>query len=223
MANAVNDVYFSNSWLLAEAEGYQFDRASNALRMIPDPNPDPAKRNPLGLYDRTGGLVYRRRVELGAGDRLYRLGAKKYKGTGPDALVSLLNSPWWLDRERLYLLGWRAREAARPLSEMSRDQLALPVEWTDADIIVSVALRPGITIAAFAGPGTTAQAGTDRRVIAPEAPHLRLDQLYIPGLGRHPEIARISGRANSGEANVAAWFDVAGASSFEPPEKAIQG
>jgi hypothetical protein len=87
--------------------------------------------------------------------------------------------------DRMRLLLDRARTAGVRLSEMARRQLALPIAdgWTDADIIVSVHIRPRILIAAHAGPGRTAAAGDDLRIIAPESPHLFMDQLYVPGLG----------------------------------------
>ncbi len=221
MVTAVNEAEFLNSWLQAEAEGFQYDRAAGALRRIADPNPDQAQRNPRGVFDRTGGLFYRRRVNLGNDTRLYRFAAKKFLGTGAQPLLPLLNSPWWIERERLYLLGWRAREARRGLVEMARDQLALPPDWTDADILVAVTIRPGIAVAAYAGPGLTAQGATERRVIAHEAPHLFLEQLYVPGLGRHPALGKPWGAA--GERNAATWFDLATASSFDPPDSAIRG
>lgn len=217
----VNDAYFRNAWLLAEAEGYQYDRGGGALKKIADPNPDPRMRNPRGVFDRTGGLIYRRRVSLAADNRLYRFAARKFVGTGARPLLPLLNSPWWIERERLYLLGYRAREAGRGLVAMGRDQLALPEDWTDCDCIVAVTPRPGLTIAAYAGPGLTAIGATTSRIIAHEAPHLHLDQLYIPGLGRHPGLGKPWGA--TGEANAAAWFDVATATLFDPPEKAVHG
>jgi hypothetical protein len=216
---AANESYFANSWLLAEAEGYQYDRSAAALKRIADPNPDPGRRNPKGVFDRTGGLIYRRRVLLGSDNRLYRFAAKRHMGGG--SLSPLLNSPWWIERERLHLLAYRAREARRPLVEMARDQLALPDDWTDADILVGVTIRSSVVLAAYAGPGRTAAGARERRVVAPEAPHLFLDQMYIPGLGRHPGLGKPWG--SQGEANVGVWFDLRTASSFDPPEAGVHG
>jgi hypothetical protein len=218
---AVNDGYLTNPWLLAESEGYQYDRAAGTLSRIADPNPDPALRNPRGVFDRTGGLIRRRVVMLTDGDRLYRFAAKRFVATGAQPLLPLLNSPWWIERERLYLLGYRAREASRRLAEMARDQLALPTDWTDCDCIVAVTPKPGLQIAAIAGPGITAQGGTERRVVAHEAPHLHIEQLYIPGLGRHTALGKPWG--TTGEASAAAWFDLSTAQLFDPPDRAVNG
>lgn len=216
-----NELFFRNSWLLAEAEGYQYDRSTGALKKIADPNPDASKRNGRGVFDRTGGLIYRRRVTLAADNRLYRFAARKFMGGGAQPLLPLLNSPWWIERERLYLLGYRAREAGRKITDMARDQLALPTDWTDCDCIVAVTPKPGTLLAAYAGPGLTASDGKDRRVVAHEAPHLHLDQMYIPGLGRHPALGAPWG--TKGTANASAWFDVATARLFDPPDSAIHG
>jgi hypothetical protein len=209
MARAVNEAYFLDSQLRMEAEGYQLG-ADGKPGMIPDPNPDPAKRNPKGLFHRNGGLVAMRRVELAEDNRMFRIASSKDLKYG--GLSNLLNSPWWMEEDRMRLLLDRARTAGVRLSEMARRQLALPIAdgWTDADIIVSVHIKPRILIAAHAGPGRTAAAGDDLRIIAPESPHLFMDQLYVPGLGK-PGSDRAKGMANAN-----AWFDTEAAKSFDP-------
>ncbi|WP_424812427.1 hypothetical protein [Roseococcus sp. YIM B11640] len=198
MALAVNETYFRDSRLRMEAEGYQFGA---------DGNPALAAD---GMPDRNGGLVAMRRVELAQDNWMFRIASQKDLKYG--GLPNLLNSPWWMEEDRMRLLLDRARTAGVGLSEMGRRQLALPVApgWTDADIIVSVRIRPGIVIAALAGRGRTAAAGGDRRIVAPEAPHLFMDQLYLPGLGKP------GGDRAKGMANANAWFDTATAKSYDP-------
>lgn len=101
-----------------------------------------------------------------------------------------MNSPWWLTIDRFFLLLDRARTAGVPLVEMVRRQLAVPEEWSSCDTIIRARPKPGVTLAAFAGPGLTAIAGDERRIIAPEAKTLWMEQLYIPGLGRMPWLLR---------------------------------
>ena len=209
MARAVNYSWFANAALAMEAEGYQFDRAG-AVQTMPDTNPDPARRNPNPIVARNGGLIAKRRVELAEDNRLFRFAARKYLGAGGAALEPLLNSPWWMEEDRMVLLLDRARTAGVGLIEMARRQLALPADWTDCDIIVAVRPRAGLVLAAHAGPGLTAESGGERRIIAHEAPHLFMDQMYIPGLGRHPVLA------GQGVANAAAWLEAARATSFDP-------
>jgi hypothetical protein len=210
MVRAVNEAWFSDARLKAEAEGYQFDRSGVAV-MIADDNPDPAQRNPLGIFARNGGLVALRRVELSEHDMMYRFAARKHLRGQPDALRTLLNSPWWMNEDRMVLLLGRARTAAVPLIEMARRQLALPLHWTDCDILVRCRWKPRIAIAAHAGPGRTADGGAgDRFLVAREVPHLFLDQLYVPGLGA------IRGDRALGQANAEAWFDLATLRAFDP-------
>jgi hypothetical protein len=208
MTLAINDAWWRNSDLRMEAEGYQWRNASHGrgrtLVTLPDPDA------PGGyVVARTGGLVVKRPVYLQE-DHLFRFAAKKYLGSGAQALVPLLNSPWWMNDDRMVLLISRAREARVPLVEMARRQLALPPAWTDCDIIVSARLRRGILVVAHAGPGITAEGGGQRFVIATEAPHLLMDQLYVPGLGRHHALS------GTGEANARAWFDLSTARSYDP-------
>ncbi|WP_376097869.1 hypothetical protein ACE7GA_07535 [Roseomonas sp. CCTCC AB2023176] len=216
MPTAANERWYANSWLWMEAEGYQYDRGTGDWQVVADPNPDPARRNPRGVLARTGGLIARRRVNLAQDNVMFRFAARRYLGASGPPLLPLLNSPWWMEEDRMVLLLSRARGAGVGLVEMARRQLALPTAWTDADIIVRVNLRPGTLLAALAGPGLTAEGGGERRIIAQEAPHLLIDQLYIPGLGRHPALAR-----GTGEANAAAWFDAASATAFDPNHRGL--
>lgn len=208
MTSASNEHFWRDGALRQEAEGYQWRNASHGRGKTLDTRADPDA--PKGfVFHRTGGLVVKRRVELQE-DMLYRFAAKKYVGSGANALVPLLNSPWWMNDDRMLLLLGRARGAGVPLVEMARRQLALPPAWTDCDIIVRARLRPGVLIAAHAGPGRTAEANGDSYTIAPEAPHLLIDQLYIPGLGRHFALN------GAGDAHARAWFDLSTATSFDP-------
>ncbi|WP_338665422.1 hypothetical protein VQH23_09635 [Pararoseomonas sp. SCSIO 73927] len=211
---AANERWWANSFLRMEAEGYQYDRGRGDWAKIEDPNPDPLKRNPRGLFARNGGLMVKRRLVLAQDNVMYRFAALAYARRGvwtkAERLAPLLNSPWWMEEDRMFLLLSRARQAGVGLVEMARRQLALPQEWTDADVIVRVRIRPGILLAAHAGPGLTAEGGGERRVIAPEAPHLLIDQLYVPGLGRHPALG------SAGAGNAAAWFDAGTAVAFDP-------
>ncbi len=208
MSVAINDGWYRNSQLRMEAEGYQWRNASHGRgpTLVTESDPDA----PGGyVVARTGGLVVMRPVPLQE-DHMFRFAAKKYLGSGTEALVPLLNSPWWMNDDRMVLLISRAREARVPLVEMARRQLALPPAWTDCDIIVSARLRRGIQVLAHAGPGITAEGGGQRYVIAREAPHLFMDQLYVPGLGRHPALG------GAGMANARAWFDLSSARSYDP-------
>ncbi len=210
----VNEAYFHDSTLRLEAEGYQWRDASHGPRKTRVTSEDP--NAPGGfVFERTGGLVVKRRVLLAEDTMLYRFAAKRWIGSGGTALLPLLNSPWWMDEDRMVLLLTRARTAGSRLVETARRQLALPPAWTDCDIIVRVRPKPRTLLAAHAGPGRTAAAAGERYTIASEAPHLFIDQLYLPGLGRH---AALDG---GGEANASAWFDLTTAAAFDPEARGL--
>jgi hypothetical protein len=236
MATAANEKYFLDPNTQLEAEGYQWREASHGRgrTLVTTPDPDAPKGF---VFERTGGLEVRRRVHLSEADTLYRFAARKYIGKGAPGLEPLLNSPWWMELERMVLLLSRAREAAVRLAEMARRQLALPLAWTDCDIVVRAKLKPGVLLGAHAGPGRTATVpdqvrpaqvigglavparrlpGTgESRIIAPEAPHLLMDQLYIPGLGR------LFSLQGAGAGNVKAWFDLTSMVAIDPEARGL--
>lgn len=216
MATAINETYWRDSRLKAEAEGYQFNR-DGSPSMIADDNPDPAKRNPLGLFDRNGGLVAMRRVELAEDNMMYRFATKKYLNSDPALLKTALNSPWWMEEDRMFLLLSRARSAGIKLIDAARTQLALPIEWSDADILVRARPKPGTLLAAHAGPGRTVNVPNTGRYTIPggEAPHLFIDQLYVPGLGS------LQGDRAKGQANADAWFDLSTLRAFDPAARGL--
>lgn len=208
MTTAVNEPWCTNSTLRQEAEGYQWRNAGHGPRRTLVTALDP--NAPGGFhYVRTGGLVIKRRLVL-QNDMLYRFAARRYLGTGPQALLPLLNSPWWMNDDRMALLLSRARSSGSRLIDIARRQLALPEDWTDCDIIVRARLNRSTVLAAHAGPGRTASSGGSTYTIAHEAPHLFMDQIYLPGLGRHPALV------GSGERNARLWFDLTTAQSFDP-------
>jgi hypothetical protein len=207
MRQEVNADYFRNSRLSGEAEGLEYN-ASGLLVYEPDPNPDPAQANPAGVVKRNGGLIARRRITVYAGDTMMRFVSPGRMPPG-SAPVDMLNSPWWIELDRMMALIDRARTANVDLIEMARRQLALPDVFTDANLIVAVRPKPGIIIGCWAGPGLTATGPGERRIIAHEAPHLYLDQLYMPGLGR------IGGSYDEGRRNAASWFDLATLKTYD--------
>jgi hypothetical protein len=210
MPAAANETWWLDSWCKAEAEGYQFGHDGTPV-LIADDNPNVGQRNPRGIYDRNGGLVAMRRVELANDNLMFRFAAKRYLRGDMAQLRTLLNSPWWMEGDRMVLLLSRARAAGARLIEIARNQLALPPEWSDADILVRARLRKGVILAAYAGPGRTVTVAGGRYVIPRgEAPHLFMDQLYVPGLGN------LKGDRSKGQTNADAWFDPATISSFDP-------
>jgi hypothetical protein len=216
MATAINETYWLDSRLKAEAEGFQF-KNSGRPRTILNEDPILSQQQKLRyIHVRNGGLVAKRRVELAEDNMMYRFAHKAYLKGDPALLKTALNSPWWMEEDRMVLLLGRARTAGVPLIQMARNQLALPEEWTGADIIVRARPKPGILLAAHAGPGRTVDVASGRYTVpGGEAPHLFIDQLYVPGLGT------IEGSRSTGQANADAWFDLSTLRSFDPAAKGL--
>jgi hypothetical protein len=165
--------------------------------------PDSDPRNPKGfVYRRNGGLMVKRRVDLGPGELLVRFSSKTDRSGRIRSDEDHLNSPWWLNDDRFVLLLGRARTAGVSLVEMARRSLAIPSDWSNCDLLVRA--RPRFLLAAYAGPGITAEAGAERRIIAYEAKELWIEQLYIPGLGRQSWLYRPPRNA------ARLWLDFAG-------------
>jgi hypothetical protein len=189
MASTVNEAFYTDSNCYQEAGGFQWRVASHDRSPILRSVPDPAARGGF-YYERNGGINFQRRVLLSDDTALIRFVRAEGHYGKKRTTDELMNSPWWLTIDRFFLLLDRARTAGVPLVEMVRRQLAVPEEWSTCDTIIRARPKPGVTLAAFAGPGLTAIAGDERRIIAPEAKTLWMEQLYIPGLGRMPWLAR---------------------------------
>lgn len=188
MSAVVNEREFIDSNALLEASGFQWRDASHGRRTRRT-GADAAAQG--GYYfERNGGLVAKRRVELYRGDLLVRFAASMRNGRRLSN-TELMDSAWWMNDDRLALLASRALESGTPLVEKARQQLALPADWSDADILVFARPREGVTLAAYAGPGQTAAAGKENRIIPNDmgayvGGTFYIDQLYVPGLGRRP-------------------------------------
>lgn len=200
MTDAVNEAWYVDSNCLLEARGFQWRTASHGrgriLRTISDQSAHAGFR-----HERNGGLIVTRRVQLANDTDLIRFAASVDDDGIPRTPAQQINSPWWLDKDRFVLLLMRAREAGVSLVEMARRQLAIPLDWSSCDTIVRARIKPGIELAAYAGPGLTAETAGDRRIIATEAKTLWMEQLYVPGLGRMPWLTKAPGN------NAFVWID----------------
>jgi hypothetical protein len=189
MASAANEDFYADPNCVQEARGFQWRTASHGrpptLRSIADP----AARGGF-YYERNGGLIIKRRVDLSDDTALVRFAGALGSDGKARSTDDQLNSPWWLTIDRFFLLLDRARTAGVPLVEMARRQLAIPTDWPTCDVIIRARPKPGLLLAAYVGPGLTAEVGNERRIIATEARILWMEQLYIPGLGRMPWLLR---------------------------------
>lgn len=188
MPEAANEADFKDPNCHDEARGAQWMRSEDGLpptlEIVADD--DPGNKWHF-YYKRNGGLFFQRRAEFDQSDRLVRFASATSRSGRALSEVDLINSPWWMNDARFVDLWNRARQAGVGLAEMARRQLAIPTDWSTCELLV-VAI-PKVPLAAYSGPGLTADASGERRIIATEAPGLWIDQLYIPGLGRKPWLA----------------------------------
>lgn len=194
MPIAANESYYDDKNCLDEALGQQWGRAKQDGTRRPVMIPDSSQGNPKPYYIKhNGGLIFRHRAEFYEGDRMVRFTGRDSAGL-PDAV--LLNSPWWMNDARFVDLMSRARDAGVGLVEMARRQLAIPEDWSTCEQLIVA--QPKVLLAAYAGPGRTADTEAERRIIATEASGLWIEQLYLPGLGRMPWLAPSVARPNHG-------------------------
>jgi hypothetical protein len=185
MLMAANEADFNDPNCLDEASGQQWGRVRQDGTRRPVMIPDLHSGNKLPFYiAHNGGLIFRHRAEFYEGDRLVRFASQMDRSGRVLTTDELLNSPWWMNDARFVDLMNRARTAGVGVVEMARRQLAIPEDWSTCEQLIVA--QPLVLLAAYAGPGRTADAGDERRVIATEAAGLWIDQLYIPGLGQKP-------------------------------------
>jgi hypothetical protein len=133
----------------------------------------------------TGGVVNPQPTSLPAGHYYYRFAS----GSSPRAAQA--GGGWWIDYENLMAIrrfaqanGYRVRDAARLM-------LALPYAWTRVDRMVrALLLRP---LRAWSGAGKPAQSpegGADRGTRWIPTQHIKVRQLYVPGLALPAEDGR---------------------------------
>ena len=133
----------------------------------------------------TGGIVNPLPASLPAGQYYYRFASSS------STRAAQVGGGWWIDYENLAAIrrfananGYRVRDAARLM-------LALPFAWTRVDRMVrALLLQP---LRAWSGAGKPAQApkgGADRGTRWIPTQHIKVRQLYVPGLALPDEEGR---------------------------------
>lgn len=134
----------------------------------------------------TGGILNPQPTRLPAGLALYRFASS---ASPPQAQ---LGGGWWIDHEALQTIRGFAQRNGYTLREAARLMLALPYAWTRVDRLVRA--LPAQPLRAWTGYGKPVQApagGADRGTRWIPTQHLRVRQLYLPGLfvpGRQPQL-----------------------------------
>lgn len=125
----------------------------------------------------TGGIRNPQPMHLAAGHYYYRFGSSKVPREAQ------LSSGWWLEFDEFIKIRSFAQEHEYSIGEAARLMLALPHAWTRADVLVKALLC--VPLKAYAGEGKPAQGaknGTDKGTAWVPTQHIKVRQLYIPGL-----------------------------------------
>lgn len=134
----------------------------------------------------TGGIVNPQPERLLSGQYYYRF------ASSTASRESQLGGGWWVDFENFNTVRRFAEDNGYSLREAARLMLALPYAWTRVDRLVRALLREPLR--AYAGAGKSAQGpaqGADRGTAWIPTQHVRVRQLYVPGLfirGRKPQL-----------------------------------
>jgi hypothetical protein len=125
----------------------------------------------------TGGILNPQPTHLSTGQYYYRFASSSA------SRESQLGGGWWLDFENFRTVRAFAESNGYPVRDAARLMLALPYAWTRVDLLVRVLLKEPLK--AYTGEGKPAQgskAGADRGTAWIPTQHIKIRQLYIPGL-----------------------------------------
>jgi hypothetical protein len=125
----------------------------------------------------TGGIINPQPTHLHVGEYYYRFASS----TSPH--FAQMGGGWWLDFEHFRTIRAFAEQHGYSLKEAARLMLALPYAWTRVDLLLrALLIQP---LKAYTGEGKPAQgpkAGPDRGTSWIPTQHIKVRQLYIPGL-----------------------------------------
>jgi len=121
----------------------------------------------------TGGIVNPNPEDLRVGQKYYRFASAT---SNYDAQVG---GGWWIDYENFATIRGFANRHGYGLEYAARLFLALPYAWTRVDRLVTAILE--VPLRAYAGHGKVASLSSEKWT---PRQHLKVRQLYIPGLYR---------------------------------------
>lgn len=125
----------------------------------------------------TGGILNPRPTHLRTGNYYYRFASSN------SPRETQLGGGWWLDFENYKKIETFARQHGYSIRDAARLMLALPYAWTRVDLKIKALLAAPMK--AYAGEGKPAQGakvGADKGTSWIPTQHVRICQLYIPGL-----------------------------------------
>ncbi|TKD46940.1 hypothetical protein [Azotobacter chroococcum] len=160
MAEAANKHFFSEPHWRVIAQGFQTETWFNDSQAVG-----------------TGGIRNPQPISLPTGNYYYRFASSN------SSRETQLGGGWWLDFENYRKIQTFAQQHGYSIRDAARLMLALPYAWTRVDLIIKALLA--VPMKAYAGEGKPAQGandGPDRGTIWIPTQHIKICQLYIPGL-----------------------------------------
>lgn len=125
----------------------------------------------------TGGIRNPQPISLRTGNCYYRFASSS------SPREAQLGGGWWLDFENYKKIETFARQHGYSIRDTARLMLALPYAWTRVDLKIRATLA--LPTKAYAGEGKPAQGakdGADKGTVWIPTQHIKVCQLYIPGL-----------------------------------------
>lgn len=125
----------------------------------------------------TGGILNPQPIHLRTGNYYYRFASSN------SPREAQLGGGWWLDYENYKKIETFALQHGYSICEAARLMLALPYAWTRVDLKIKAILA--MPVKAYAGEGKSAKGakeGADKGTVWIPTQHIRMCQLYIPGL-----------------------------------------
>ena len=160
MTEAANAIAFSQPHWRVIASGYDIERWLNDGQAVG-----------------TGGIVNPQPTRMPSGQYYYRFASSSA------TRASQMGGGWWVDFENFQLIRGFAQANKYSLHESARLMLALPYAWTKVDLLVRALLAAPLRAYTGSGkPAQGAQDGPDRGTRWIPTQHIRVRQLYVPGL-----------------------------------------
>lgn len=125
----------------------------------------------------TGGILNPQPTHLRTSNYYYRFASSN------SPREAQLGGGWWLDYENYKKIETFAHQHGYPLRDAARLMLALPYAWTRVDLKIRAMLTAPLK--AYTGEGKPAKGakdGADKDTIWIPTQHVKVCQLYIPGL-----------------------------------------
>jgi hypothetical protein len=125
----------------------------------------------------TGGILMPEPTRLPPGSYYYRF------ASSTSGRSAQLGGGWWIDFEAFNAIEKFAQRNGYRLKDAARLMLALPYSWTKVDVLIKALLR--FPLRAYTGLGKPAQSpmgGADKGTMWIPTQHVKVRQLYIPGL-----------------------------------------